>query len=460
MKKIILGFILTFYVLINQSFAQSDISMLRFSDDNSAIKADTSDWKVHRAIKEIELGSNDAPILSIGGDVRMQARQINNPNFGDDGSEKSYTNQRLLLHTDLKINNTFRVFAQIGSMHTQGKDFYTPDIDVDKLSVRQAFVDFNFKSEADFLLRAGRQELSYGDSRIISFREGPNIRLSYDGLKFSIQKDNLQGDFFVVRPMINNTDIFDNKTSDKELIYSTYWTINFYNDVKFDLYYFGDEKKDVFYFDYSNKDDEKRHSLGFRVDKSNTSFFYNTEFTYQFGNFGNDNISAFQEITQLGYQFNEVKSTPAFKIQGFIHSGDRVQNDGTINTFRTISSKPPTGNKFTFGPANAIILMPEIDVSPTKALTLIARYMWVWKYSANDVLYTSSMSSIIMSGTAKDGIPEKVVAKGFELNASYVVNKHLLFDVQGGTFTPCDYTKAACAGENLSCLYFNCSYKF
>ena len=459
--KNILFWVFLFLSTSTLSFGQSSsISMLRFYDNNAAIKADSSEWGIHRNIKEIELGSSGQPTLSIGGDLRLQSWNISNPNFGDDGSSQSFINQRLLLHTDLQISNTFRVFSQIGSMHTQGKDFNIPDIDVNKLAMMQLFADINFKLGANFQLRAGRQELSYGDSRMVSFREGPNVRLSYDGFKLTMRNKNIQGDIFVVRPMVNNEGVFDDETSDKELVYSTYWTLNSKNHLKYSFYYFGHKKDNVFYFDYANRNDETRHSLGFRLDKTNSPFFYDTEFTYQFGKFGEYNINAFQQTGQIGYQINSAKCAPIFKIQEFIHSGDKDQNDGTINTFRTISAKPSTGNKFPIGSANAITVMPEINISLAKALTLKARYMWIWKYSTDDIIYGANLSSISRFGTSEEGISENLIAKGFEIDASYVVNKHLLLDIQGGIFTPGDYTKATGNGEKLACLFFNCSYKF
>ena len=459
--KNILFWVFLFLSVSTLSFGQSpDISMLRFYDNNSAIKADENDWGVHRAIKEIELGSNGKPTLSIGGDVRLQAWSFNNANFGDNGPDQSYLYQRVLLHADLNISNNFRLFSQIGSMHTQGKDFIIPDIDVDKLSMRLLFADIKFKVGTNFLLRVGRQELSYGDSRMMSFREGPNIRLSYDGLKLTLRENNLQGDFFVVRPMVNNKGVFDNKTSDEELVYATYWTYKSKKNLNLDFYYFGLEKDEVFYFDYSNINKESRHTLGFRIGQSNTPLFHNTEVSYQFGKFGNENIQAFQQITQLGYQFKEVKCAPSFLIQEFIHSGDKDQDDGTINTFRTISARPSTGSKFGFASSNAIILMPEVNISPANALTLKARYMWIWRYSTSDIIYNPGNSSIMRNGIAEEGFNEKFLAEGFEFDAAYIANKHLSFDLQAGFFTAGDYATATGAGERLSSFLFNCSYKF
>ena len=47
--------------------------------------------------------------------------------------------------------------------------------------------------------RAGRQEMEYGSGRIIDVREGPNVRLSFDGFKVKTGIGSWQIDCFAMR---------------------------------------------------------------------------------------------------------------------------------------------------------------------------------------------------------------------------------------------------------------------
>src|SRR5438132_13706762 len=58
-------------------------------------------------------------------------------------------------------------------------------------------------------LRAGRQELAYGSSRLISAREAPNVRLSFDGVKAILKVSGWRVDAFVVKPVRTKTGVFD-----------------------------------------------------------------------------------------------------------------------------------------------------------------------------------------------------------------------------------------------------------
>ena len=59
------------------------IGLMRPLDDNHALATDSTDWKFHRAIKELSLAKGDPGLLlSFGGEVREQIRYFDHVNFG------------------------------------------------------------------------------------------------------------------------------------------------------------------------------------------------------------------------------------------------------------------------------------------------------------------------------------------------------------------------------------------
>ncbi len=444
------------------TFAQStkDISILRFNDNNASIKADESDWGFHRIIKEIELGPDGQSTLSVGGDVRLQFYQNSNCNFGMGAESEHWFWQRYLLHADLNLSNTLRVFTQFGSTHTTGREYIIPEIEKDKLDVMQVFADIKLNIGANLNIRLGRQEFTYGTAQMLHFRGGPNNRQGHDGIRITLQKNGFTADFLAFRPVINKFGVFDNKANKGEYSYGTYLTYTNQVSTVFDLYYLGTERKSATYINDDNTHKESRQSVGFRISQSNKPFFHNTEITYQFGKFGDSNISAFEQFTKVGYQFKNSKWQPLFQLKEFIYSGDKNENDGKINTFRTISSMPSASNQYNFGNSNTIILIPEFNFTPTKKLTLFARYYRVWKYSNKDVIYTTNMSKILINGTSETRADSKDYYKGFEVEAAFKLNKHISLDAQASFFTPGELINQLGYDENLKSLFFNCSYSF
>jgi hypothetical protein len=57
-------------------------------------------------------------------------------------------------------------------------------IDEKKLDFQTAFIEIGTGDERNWIkFRAGRHEMEYGSGRLIDVREGPNVRLSFDGFK-------------------------------------------------------------------------------------------------------------------------------------------------------------------------------------------------------------------------------------------------------------------------------------
>src|SRR4030095_11974961 len=71
-------------------------------------------------------------------------------------------------------------------------------------------------------LRVGRQELNYGSSRLISFREGPNVRLSFDGLKTILRIGEWQVDAFAVKPVRTRPGAFDDDPDPNQKFWGLY----------------------------------------------------------------------------------------------------------------------------------------------------------------------------------------------------------------------------------------------
>ena len=73
MKQLILKTVLTIILLNLPAFSKRpELFILRYEDNTTAIKADSSDWEFHRILKEIPLSKrSDFSHISFGGDVRL-----------------------------------------------------------------------------------------------------------------------------------------------------------------------------------------------------------------------------------------------------------------------------------------------------------------------------------------------------------------------------------------------------
>jgi len=122
--------------------------------------------------------------MTIGGEAREVWEQIGNENWGQQPYMNGYLNERYMLSFDLHYGRSRPHVLRVEEW-------------VELLSVRRSATDrrkeTRFPSSLLELgtgegpnwirLRAGRQQMEYGSGRLIDVREGPNVRLSFDGFK-------------------------------------------------------------------------------------------------------------------------------------------------------------------------------------------------------------------------------------------------------------------------------------
>ena len=122
---------------------------------------------------------------------------------------EGYMLVRAMLHADLHIGNRFRLFVQPASGSDFFKEAAPAPVDRDELFLLNAFVDYDFlrQKNKSLILRLGRQELNYGAGRLVTIREGPNIRQYWEGAKISYSKKGLIIDAFATQYGAQNTGV-------------------------------------------------------------------------------------------------------------------------------------------------------------------------------------------------------------------------------------------------------------
>ncbi len=134
-------------------------------------------------IKFMPLDIAPGSYVNFGGELRERVEHFNNPFFGlTPQGTTTYDMHRLLLNGDLNIGDTFRTFIQFGNYLVTSRST-SPPTDVDRLDLQQGFADVKILlgQHASATIRGGRQEITFGSGRLVDVREGPNIRLSFDG---------------------------------------------------------------------------------------------------------------------------------------------------------------------------------------------------------------------------------------------------------------------------------------
>jgi hypothetical protein len=365
--------------------------------------------------------------FSLGGEVRERYEHTNNPGFGADPEDAhGVWLQRLALHGDLHLNGRWRIFAELHSVLENGRAAGPGATDENELEFQNSFVEARFESvdDTDVLIRAGRQELQLGSARLISVRDGPNVRRTFDGLRMILQRGSWTWNAIAARPRRDQPGAFDDSTSESQGLWGLYATrkLGTSGDLGVDAYYLGYRNNDALFDQGASS--ERRHTLGARFFGTSGGWEWNVEPMVQLGSVDDAGLSAWTIASTTNYSWSQVPWEPRLTLSANIASGDRDPQDPDLQTFNPLY---PRGNYFsedaTLWPQNFYNAHLFIAVRPATFWTLTIENNWFWRTSTRDAVYGGN-GSILRSGAGSDA---RFVATSLSVTSEWVVNRSLSF---------------------------------
>lgn len=347
-------------------------------------------------IKYIPIRGQEDWFLSIGGEMRQRYEFYHNPNFGSGPANhhgnNDYSLQRYLVHGDLHLGRHFRIFGQFMSSLENGRiGGPRPEVDRNTFDLHQGFIDFvtPFTDALSVTWRLGRQELEYGSGRLISAREIPNTRRSFDAARALLRVDKWAIDGFWGKPVRNRFGAFDDDSDPNKSLWGVYAVRpnSVLPDGHIDLYYLGFENKHGVFAQGTGH--ELRHTLGTRLWGLPLPWEYNVELIWQFGRFGAGNINAWAVATNARYNLSDWPFRPRLGLTADITSGDRNPNSANLQTYNPLF---PTGAYFNIadllGPSNFIHVHPSVDLYFSEKLKATLDWGFFWRENVNDAPYS------------------------------------------------------------------------
>jgi len=363
---------------------------------------------VFDAIKFIPLSDDGKVFISLGGEIRETYERFHNTNFGlSPDDPDGYLLQRYLFHADIHAGQRFRFFAELSSSLEDGRTGGPrPVIDENKLDMHQGFFDLlllKLRERSSLTLRVGRQEMAFGSGRLIALREGPNVPLSFDGVRITIHSGDWQLDSFATRPAQNKPEIFDDPPQHDFAFWGAYVTHRpapGKAKPSVDLYYLGLDRKHAVYNQGAAR--ERRQTLGARVWGQHRSWGYDAEAMYQFGKFGSGHIDAWRLAADNTYIFSSLRWRPKLGLATDAASGDRDPHTPNLQTFDALfQSGTYSGRAQILGPNNTIRLEPSLGLSFSEHVTFSAGWGFFWRESTSDGLYGIPGNLLVPSNGVK-----------------------------------------------------------
>ena len=437
--------------------AQQTIGPTRYEDDFSALKGDTLK-KGLAQLKYLELGKG--LYLSFGGEIREQFQHYRNVNFGDvppayQDADASQLWHRVMVHTDLAWGANFRFFLQLSNTARFFNDNpLVPEIDENQLSLHQAFVQAKW---AEWNFRLGFQEMYFGNHRVITFREGPNTRQSFDGLTIRRAFPNGRIDFFAVSKVVSKRHIFDDESMHDGLfgIYGTKQSGT--RKIGLDYYLIHFQSRDRKYNHQSGF--ENRSTCGFRLFTKLETVNFELEGAYQTGKFNDLDIAAYSVLADVN-----VLAIPSRKgvlgFSGHIASGDKDPGDGKLNTYNLLYAKPAFGLVAPIGATNMMSLSGYLKMSPVPKLNVLAQAFFLSRNSNRDGVYSPGMVQNRPAPAATADSDRKTLGQLYLLETAYQLTPGFSLAFDGSYLQAGRYPKATGNGEDTLYLSFKSTFKW
>ena len=292
----------------------------------TAINALTSDDAPAAVVAPKSLG------IVLGGQVRIRSeyRTVKNYGAGVDDDE-DFVLQRTRLHVDADVLDDVRVFVQLQDSRTWGEET-NPLGDLEGVDIHQAFVDFKKVFDRVWTFRVGRQELLYGDQRLVSPLDWSAIGRSFDGVRTWYEGEGWQLDLFVMN-IDENSLPTGGKSDDDRIFDGLYFHYTGLEKHEIDAYIFHRAFSDgTFTSEGGAAGDLEDATFGIRFKGATDGFSYSAEGDYQIGDRAGDDIGAYAWALTFAYTFDH-DWKPTIGVEWDFASGDDDAADGDFGTF-------------------------------------------------------------------------------------------------------------------------------
>lgn len=326
------------------------------------------------------------------------------------------------------------------------------------VDLQQAYFTLGNHKEFPVSVKIGRQELSYGDERLVGAFAWNNIGRVFDAAKVRWQNSWFAAEAFTSKLVLPVDGSF-NLWNDYNTFSGLHLTTKKVPKNTTELYFFArnDEvgstfadPKAVLPFQLAAPAARDIYTVGGRL-KSNPGDFGNFDYTlegaYQFGNWKAATNSArlehdaFAFVANVGYTLPDTFGTPRFALEYAFASGDSNPTNGTHGTFDQLY---PTGHKFEgymdlASWQNIHDVRGIFTLKPTPALSLALEGHLFWLAETADNFYNKGGVARGAGATAGTGFgrnPTYDSYLGAELDvvAGYAVNKFVNLEAGYGHF--------------------------
>jgi hypothetical protein len=382
---------------------------------------------------------------------------------GRDGQDDGYALSRLRLDLTFKLGERWKVFVQGQDSQAFAFDANPDPTSVENdLDLRQAYVEYRQTEKTGWAVRAGRQELNYGDQRLVGGLNWGNTARSFDAVKVTYSNARFAVDTFASSVVAIEDGAFD-RHLDGQNFYGTHAT--FYKAVpKAELNTYVFWKTAPLVLDERAKPgDADTVTFGGRLaGKVSDRAEYAVELMGQLGSFSGDDIRGAAAHGRFSYALTAKPTTPRLRAEYNYASGDATPGDGVRGAFDQLY--PTNFDKYgivdQIGFRNMHNARFGVTQKPHAKVTVDVDYNSYWLAHRRDGLYNAAGVLVARIAATAAGASGAHVAHEANILASYALRDGMTLGAGYGRWFPGAFWKAATPGASQSFAYTQVIYRF
>ncbi|MBW7956935.1 MAG: alginate export family protein [Deltaproteobacteria bacterium] len=397
--------------------------------------------------------------VTFNGEYRARGEYRNNQDFNDtdtvaDDDNRAFIGQRIRLTAnaqasdDVSVKITLQDTRLFGADGTNGLLTDTQQTN-QQVDIHEAYLNVTNIFDTPVNFRIGRQELNYGDQRLIGSFGWSNNARAFEGLKFNYVQDGINVDLF--RMTLTETTSATAGSNDDTTLTGVYATLG---------QLIPNNTLDVYLLNVhtgvgGGTIGDERYTIGARLAGSAAGLDYTVEFPYQFGEVSNTvDIKAWALAAKVGYTIPGAPMNLRIGAEYDYATGDDNPNDNDNETFNQLF---PT-NHGHFGIGDVVNTWSDIQAWSLNASADISEklrvYVAYWNYTENEA------TGVDHGSTTGAGADDELGSE-IDLVATYKYNNNLTIEAGAARFMPGDgITPAGTSDDDQDWAYLQITAKF
>jgi hypothetical protein len=400
--------------------------------------------------------------LRLGGEFRN--REEGRTGYGfTPGKDDAYGLTRLRIGFDINPNSWFHGFVQARDSEVIGanpKNVTSSMKDVFDLS--QAYIEFRNGENGWFSLKTGRQEMFFGDQRLVGRSNWSNASRSFDAVRLTVRTQDIGAllDVFAASVVKNYPTSLDKVQPGRDFYGVNLALTKLVPRAGIEPYVYLKTVPRVTGVDKTTGN-ERLYTTGLRWSGTVPGGFdYRARYSFQSGHYADNSIHAWARYGVLGYTIRQSRLEPRFSFEYNYASGNKAIGSSVIGTFDQLYPTIHQWRRLTdlFGEQNIKDLKPGFDFRPTKRMRAYFVMSDLSLASRYDSVYDNTGAVLVK--VPKGGALSKDIGKEGDLYGTYDVNSRLQIGAGFGHLVAGQFLKQASPGGNASYPYVFMDYRF